>query len=140
MAYEPGGYGSFLWRLIYWVQILQSFLANNAIVLFFGEGIDTLTKNNYLYPFMYTDPHNDYLKVLVEFGFLGLTLLFALLARVYFILKKLDILIILMCPLFFANIIVSWPFNLVIILYLMYELYCKYDLEELLLKQNQKYE
>jgi len=139
-VYEPGGYGSFLWRLIYWMQILQSFLANNAIVLFFGEGIDTLTKNNYLYPFMYTDPHNDYLKVLVEFGLLGLTLLFALLARVYLILKSLDVLIILMCPLFFANIIVSWPFNLVILLYIMYELYCKYDLEELLLKQNQKYE
>ena len=140
VADEPGGYGSFLWRLFYWVQILQSFLANNASVLFFGEGIDTLTKNNYLYPFMYTDPHNDYLKVLVEFGFLGLTLSFALLARVYFILKKLDVLIILMCPLFFANIIVSWPFNLVILLYLMHELYCKYDLEKLLLKQNQKYE
>ena len=139
-VYEPGGYGSFLWRLIYWMQILQSFLANNAIVLFFGEGIDTLTKNNYLYPFMYTDPHNDYLKVLVEFGLLGLTLLFALLARVYLILKSLDVLIILMCPLFFANIIVSWPFNLIILLYLMHELYCKYDLEKRLLNQNQKYE
>ena len=77
-VYEPGGYGSLVWRLIYWMQILQSFFANNAFVLFFGEGIDTLTKSNYLYSFMYTDPHNDYLKVLVEFGILGLTLLFAL--------------------------------------------------------------
>ena len=140
-AYEPGGYGSFVWRLIYWMQILQSFLDNNALVLFFGEGIDTLTKTNYLYSFMYTDPHNDYIKVLVEFGILGLTLLFALLARFYFIFKKFDILIMLMVPLFFANIIVSWPFNIFILLYFIYELYSKYDLgKNFLSKQNRKYE
>jgi len=140
-VYEPGGYGSLVWRLIYWMQILQSFLANNAFVLFFGEGIDTLTKSNYLYSFMYTDPHNDYLKVLVEFGILGLTLLFALLARVYFIFKKFDILIMLMVPLFFANIIVSWPFNIFILLYFIYELDSTYDLEnKFLSKQNRQYE
>ena len=33
-------------------------------------------------------------------------------------------------PLFFANIIVSWPFNIVILLYLMYELYVKIDAEK----------
>jgi len=140
-VYEPGGYGSLVWRLIYWMQILQSFLANNAFVLFFGEGIDTLTKSNYLYSFMYTDPHNDYLKVLVEFGILGLTLLFALLAKIYFIFKKFDILIMLMVPLFFANIIVSWPFNIFILLYFIYELYSTYDLEKKFLsKQNRLYE
>ena len=98
--YNPGGYGSFVWRLVYWVQILQNFLANNSVVLFFGEGIDTLTKDNYLYSFMYTDPHNDYLKVLVEFGIFGLLFLFAFLARIYTILKKFDILIMLTIPLF----------------------------------------
>ena len=140
-VYEPGGYGSLVWRLIYWMQILQSFLANNAFVLFFGEGIDTLTKSNYLYSFMYTDPHNDYLKVLVEFGILGLTLLFALLAKIYFIFKKFDILIMLMVPLFFANIIVSWPFNIFILLYFIYELDSTYDLEnKFLSKQNRQYE
>ena len=128
--FEPGGYGSFVWRLIYWMQILQSFLANNAFVLFFGEGIDTLTKDNYLYSFMYTDPHNDYLKVLVEFGILGLTLLFALLARIYFIFKRFDILIMIMVPFFFANIIVNWPFNIFILLYFIFELYSKHDLEK----------
>ena len=140
-VYEPGGYGSLVWRLIYWMQILQSFLANNAFVLFFGEGIDTLTKSNYLYSFMYTDPHNDYLKVLVEFGILGLTLLFALLAKIYFIFKKFDILIMLMVPLFFANIIVSWPFNIFILLYFIYELDSTYDLEnKFLSKQNRQYQ
>ena len=134
-VYEPGGYGSFVWRLIYWMQILQSFLANNAFILFFGEGIDTLTKANYLYSFMYTDPHNDYLKVLVEFGILGLTLLFALLARVYFIFKKFDILIMLVVPFFFANIIVNWTFNIFILLYFIYELYSKNDLEQKLLSK-----
>lgn len=128
--YNPGGYGSFVWRLVYWVQILQNFLANNSVVLFFGEGIDTLTKDNYLYSFMYTDPHNDYLKVLVEFGFFGLLFLFSFLARIYTILKKFDILIMLTIPLFFANIIVSWPFNIVILLYLMYELHVKIDPEK----------
>jgi O-antigen ligase len=121
--YSPGGHGSFVWRLVYWLQILQNFLENSSVVLFFGEGIDTLTKDNYLYSFMYTDPHNDYLKVLVEFGIFGLLFLFAFLARIYNILKKFDILIMLTIPLFFANIIVSWPFNIVILLYLMYELH-----------------
>lgn len=129
-VYEPGGYGSFVWRLIYWMQILQSFLPNNNFVLFFGEGIDTLTKDNYLYSFMYTDPHNDYVKVLVEFGILGLTLLFALLTRIYFIFRKFDILIMLMLPFFFANIIVSWPFNIFMLLYFISALYSKHDLEK----------
>ena len=35
-----------------------------------------------------------------------------------------------MVPLFFANIIVSWPFNIFILLYFIYELYSKYDLEK----------
>ena len=60
----------FVWRLVYWVQILQNFLANNSVVLFFGEGIDTLTKDNYLYSFIYTDPHNDFLKYSLNLEFL----------------------------------------------------------------------
>jgi O-antigen ligase len=134
--YDPGGYGSFVWRLVYWMQILQSFLSNNSLVLLFGEGIDTLTKDNYLYSFMYTDPHNDYLKILVEFGFIGLSLLFLFLNRIYRIFRRYDILIIFMVPLFFANIIVNWPFNIFIVLYLIFELYSKNDKETILLKQD----
>ena len=128
--YQPGGYGSFIWRLIYWVQILESFFANNNMILLFGEGIDTLTKDNYIYSFMYTDPHNDYIKVLVEFGFLGFSLLLILLANLYSVFKRYDVLIMLMVPLFFANIIVNWPFNIFIILYFIFDLYQKNELEQ----------
>ncbi len=131
-------YGSFIWRVIYWFNILISFFDNNLWVLIFGEGIDTLTKDYYVYKFMYTDPHNDYVKVIVEFGFLGFGLFLLLLSHLYAIFKSLDVLIIFMVPFFFANIIISWPFNMLIILYLIYAFYRTCELNNLKYNYNIK--
>ena len=122
MLAEPGGFGSFMWRVIYWAQILIAFFENNMMVIFIGEGIDALSKSNRdMYSFLYTDPHNDFLKIFVEYGVIGLLLFLSLLYRlVFFMGKRLDVLIILAIPLFFDNMIVNWSYNTVFILYLTF--------------------
>ena len=119
---QPGGYGSFIWRVIYWVQILLSFFDNNFIIILIGEGIDSLTKaNREMYSFLYTDPHNDFVKILVEYGILGFSLFIFLLYRFYsFLGKRMDILLILVIPFFFDNMIVNWSYNIVFLLYITY--------------------
>jgi O-antigen ligase len=119
---QPGGYGSFMWRVIYWAQILITFFENNLIIIFTGEGIDSLTKaNREMYSFLYTDPHNDFVKILVEYGVLGLSLFAFLLYRFYsFLGRRMDILLILVIPLFFDNMVVNWSYNIVFLLYLTY--------------------
>ena len=119
---RPGGYGSFMWRVIYWAQILIVFFDNNFIIILIGEGIDSLTKaNRDMYSFLYTDPHNDFVKILVEYGVLGFSLFAFLLYRFYsFLGKRMDILLILVIPLFFDNMIVNWSYNIVFLLYLTY--------------------
>ena len=122
IAARPGGYGSFIWRVIYWVQILISFFDNNYIIIFTGEGIDSLTKaNRDMYGFLYTDPHNDFIKILVEYGVVGLSLFILLLYRLYtFLGRRVDILLILAIPLFFDNILVNWSYNIIFLLYITY--------------------
>ncbi|MEC9209204.1 MAG: hypothetical protein VX762_02130 [Bacteroidota bacterium] len=119
---QPGGYGSFMWRIIYWTQILFAFFDNNFIVILIGEGIDSLTKSNRdIYSFLYTDPHNDFIKILVEYGILGFSFFILLLYRFSsFLGKRMDILFILVIPFFFDNMIVNWSYNIVFLLYLTY--------------------
>ena len=119
---DPGGYGSFMWRVIYWTQILIAFFDNNSIVISIGEGIDSLSKTNRdMYGFLYTDPHNDFIKILVEYGVVGLSLFILLLYRLYtFLGRRVDILLILAIPLFFDNMIVNWSYNIVFLLYITY--------------------
>jgi O-antigen ligase len=74
-----GGYNSVVWRFAYWTTTLIYFFSENYLTVIFGVGIDSLTKGNMPYSFMYTDPHNDFIKVLVEFGLMGLFLFFILL-------------------------------------------------------------
>jgi len=119
---QPGGYGSFMWRIIYWTQILIAFFDNNFIVILIGEGIDALTKaNRDMYSFLYTDPHNDFIKILVEYGLFGLSLFTFLLYRLYsFLGKRMDILLILAIPFFFDNMVVNWSYNIIFLLYITY--------------------
>jgi len=108
---RPGGYGSFI-----------AFFDNNFIIILTGEGIDSLTKaNRDIYSFLYTDPHNDFVKILVEYGVLGFSLFTFLLYRFYsFLGKRMDILLILLIPFFFDNMVVNWSYNIVFLLYLTY--------------------
>lgn len=120
--FNPGGYGSFIWRIVYWLKIYLTFIDESLTTILFGLGIDSLTKGNMPYRFMYTDPHNDFLKIFVEFGAIGLTLFLSLLRNIFLILKKnINILIILFIPLMFDNAIVNFSFNLTMIILIAYE-------------------
>lgn len=127
--FKVGGYGSFIWRVVYWIKILLSFCAEPLEKILFGVGVDTMTEGNMPYPYMYKDPHNDFLKVLVEFGVMGILLFFLFLKRIYQIVhKNFKIIILIIVPIFFGNTIVNFPFNLILILLLTYE-HKKYHLE-----------
>lgn len=104
-----GGYGSFVWRVIYWLKIYFTFLRETLFVNLFGLYVDTMTKGNFPYKFIYKDPHNDFIKILIEFGFVGIVFFFNFLKNLFIVLnKKGSLLILLLIPLFFDNMIVNF--------------------------------
>jgi O-antigen ligase len=128
---RAGGHGSFVWRIIYWSKLLFTFFSESVVHLFFGLGVDHLTKGYMPYDFMDKDPHNDFIKVLIEYGILGLLLFFGFLRKIYkAVNKNFNIIILMVVPMFFGNAIVNYSFNIILILILMYELkknYIKVD-------------
>jgi hypothetical protein len=119
---RAGGFGSFVWRIIYWSKLMYTFFSESFLQITFGVGVDHLTKGYMPYEFMDKDPHNDFIKVLLEYGVLGILLFFRFFRKLYKILNKnFDIIILIAVPMFFGNAIVNYPFNLTLILILMYE-------------------
>jgi O-antigen ligase len=119
---RAGGYGSVVWRIIYWSKLLFTFFGETWIKITLGLGVDHLTKGYMPYDFMDKDPHNDFIKVLMEFGIIGLVLFFYFFKKVYNVLgKNFNIIILMIVPMFFGNAIVNFPFNVTLILILMYE-------------------
>ncbi len=117
-----GSYGSGVWRMTYWLAILNEFFTNNFAVIITGLGLDSLTLGNYVYGFMTRDPHNDYVKLLVELGILGFLYFF------YFAYRLLKVsrfnylyLLVLLLPMYFGNILVNFPFNILFISLLSYQ-------------------
>ncbi len=120
--YRAGGYGSLVWRVIYWTKILFVFFEESLGTIFFGKGIDALTKGNMPYKFMTKDPHNDFIKVFFEFGAIGLLLFVNFLKNTFFMLKKnTELIIIFLIPLIFDNVIVNFSFILTLLLIFAYE-------------------
>jgi O-antigen ligase len=107
-----GGSGSLSWRFVYWGSIWKSFTQEAWYTIIFGLGYGSMTFGSYAYDFMYTDPHNDYLKILVENGLLGLSIL----GYVILMLAKLRtkyrwlIFTAAVVPMFFGNILVNPAF------------------------------
>ena len=66
-----------LWRISHWRTCIDVIADANIIQLLCGYGIGS---SNLL---MYKEPHNDYLRVLIEQGIIGLTLYFALFMTVF---------------------------------------------------------
>lgn len=66
-----------LWRISHWRTCIDVIADTNIIQLLCGYGIGT---SNLL---MYNEPHNDYLRVLIEQGIIGLTLYFAFFMTVF---------------------------------------------------------
>ncbi|MCL6266671.1 O-antigen ligase family protein [Flagellimonas myxillae] len=120
--FKVGGYGSVVWRVIYWIKILFSFYEESWGRIIFGVGVDTMTEGNMPYPYMYKDPHNDFLKILVEFGLAGLFLFLFYFRKIYKIVNKnFKIIILIIIPIFFGNAIVNFVFNITLLLLLAYE-------------------
>jgi O-antigen ligase len=119
---RAGGYGSFVWRIIYWSAIIYEFLSESFIKITFGLGVDHLTQGNMPYEFMEQDPHNDFVKALLEFGLIGLLLFICFFRKVYKVVKKnFNIIIIMIVPSFFGNPMVNYSVSMTLILILMYE-------------------
>lgn len=107
-----GGSGSLSWRFVYWGSIWKSFVQEAWYVVVFGLGYGSMTFGSYAYDFMYTDPHNDYLKTLVENGLLGLSILGYLILKLSKLKTKYRWLIFTAAtvPMFFGNILVNPAF------------------------------
>lgn len=104
-----GGAGSLSWRVIYWSTILLAFFSANLTQIMFGLGSGSMSFGSYFYQFMYTDPHNDFIRVMVEFGVIGLALFIAF---IYLLIKsmaqyKMMIAVLIIFPMFFGNVIVN---------------------------------
>ncbi|MCY1451154.1 hypothetical protein D3C76_1374390 [compost metagenome] len=71
-----------------------------------------MTYGSYAYDFMYTDPHNDYLKVLAENGCIGLVALGYVIVKIFNLKTKERWLILTATtlPMFFGNILVNPAF------------------------------
>ncbi|TYA52229.1 hypothetical protein FVF61_12850 [Formosa maritima] len=119
---RAGGYGSFVWRIIFWSKLMLTFFSEPFLHIIFGVGVDHLTKGFMPYEFMDKDPHNDFVKVLLEYGVLGLLLFLSFFRNIYKIMNKnFNIIILMVVPMFFGNAIVNYPFNLTLILIIIYE-------------------
>lgn len=119
---RAGAHGSFVWRIIYWSKLVFTFFSESFLTIFFGVGVDHLTKGYMPYEFMDKDPHNDFIKVLIEYGIFGILLFIGFFRKVYITLSKnFNIIILLIVPMIFGNAIVNYPFNTTLILIIMYE-------------------
>jgi hypothetical protein len=113
-SHEAGGVGSGLWRIIHWLSILFNFFNEDGFNIMFGLGLDTMTKGHYQYEFMITDPHNDFVRIMVEtgiFGFLIFTYLY--LKLIFWAPKSIYLLIVTAIPMMLGNIIVNFPYVIV---------------------------
>ncbi|PPK37754.1 hypothetical protein CD175_15965 [Pseudomonas laurylsulfatiphila] len=107
-----GGSGSLSWRFVYWGSIWKSFSLEPWYTFLFGLGYGSMTYGSYAYDFMYTDPHNDYLKVLAENGCIGLVALGYIIYKIFNLKTKERWLILTATtlPMFFGNILVNPAF------------------------------
>lgn len=107
-----GGSGSLSWRFVYWGSIWNSFTQESWYTFLFGLGYGSMTFGSYAYDFMYTDPHNDYLKILVENGLVGLATLGYIILKVFKLKTRERWLIVAatILPMSFGNILVNPAF------------------------------
>jgi O-antigen ligase len=76
-----GADGSFVWRVTYWIAIYSDFCSEGDWAQLFGIGPGLMSAGSYFYDYMIVDPHNDFLRVLVERGWLGLSLMLYVFTR-----------------------------------------------------------
>lgn len=107
-----GGGGSAVWRILYWGSIVSAFSDGEIVPKIFGFGLKTMSKGSYVFDgFMYTDPHNDFLRYFVEMGFLGLSILVILLVKILRGLgRSLGLFLLFFPSIFFDNALMIFPY------------------------------
>lgn len=120
MSFNFGGQdSSFAWRLSYWLALLDSHINSGWGHILFGQGGGATLQGRAVFDFMSQDPHNDFLRVFIEFGVVGvLGILGALLVAILRRPLKLVSAIILFGPMLAGNSLVSFPVMLIILLVL----------------------
>jgi hypothetical protein len=110
-----GNDSSLVWRILYWNALLNQFYDFSVWKQLFGLGYGTMSYGNYAYFWMITDPHNDYVRKLLETGFIGIFLYYFIWLKI-FQLTKLGIqwFPVFFVPLFVGNIIVNIPYLLLL--------------------------
>ena len=70
---------SFAWRISYWLALIDANASSGAFHLYFGQGGGATSAGNRTFFFVSHDPHSDLIKVFVEYGLVGLALIFGIL-------------------------------------------------------------
>ncbi len=108
--------GSFVWRLTYWLAILYDVIYLNNSSVWFGLGFETMSKGNYYFNYMITDPHNDYLRLFAELGVVGFSLMSGF---IFIILKRIwrwELLVVMLLPMCIGNILVNVPYMMLLLI------------------------
>ena len=63
-----GNSSSFVWRITYWLALLNEYSYMDMFHKAVGLGVGAMSYGNYAYDWMVTDPHNDYVRILMERG------------------------------------------------------------------------
>jgi hypothetical protein len=79
--YKFGGKGSVVWRLTYWTALFDAHMNSGMFHILFGTGGGASSSGNYPYFFMYRDPHSDFIKMFIEYGIVGTSLVFLVLFK-----------------------------------------------------------
>jgi len=113
-----GGSGSLAWRLVYWYLIVSEFFYGSLSDILFGVGFGTMSLGNYPYFFMYTDPHNDFIRIFVENGIIGISFFLFVIYKLASSLpkNKLCFLAAFLLPMLYGNVVVNHAFMIVMLL------------------------
>lgn len=112
-----GGSGSLAWRLVYWYMIVSEFFHGSFADILFGVGFGTMSLGNYPYFFMYTDPHNDFIRIFVENGIIGILFFLLVINKLVSSLprNKLCFLAAFLLPMLYGNVVVNHAFIVVML-------------------------
>ena len=119
--YKFGGHNSSLaWRLSYWSAIIREHFQSDLHRIALGYGGGATSFGNYIYFFMYKDPHNDLLSFLIDYGLLFGSIMFVM---IFYVARysplPISFVIAIVLPMMTGNISSSFPVIAVYILAVM---------------------
>lgn len=117
-SHQFGNQGSsFAWRASYWIAMIRAQIDSGPYIVAFGQGASATSYAGQVFDFISKDPHSDVVKVLIEYGIIGLLIFFLLLVRASISAGTgLLSLVILFGPMLTGNSIISPPVVLPILI------------------------